>query len=252
MDAGEKYYKAITDLLMKIHQEEKENIAEAVQLIGEVITKDKLLHVLGTGAHSSMGAQEMFWRAGGLVPVSPILDPGFSLSYGATRCRLIQRLPNYAKSVLTYYKIEPEDVIIIVNAYGISTSTIDAAIESKKMGAKVIAVTSPEFSKVVPPDHPARHSSKKNLFELEEVDVVVDCHMPPGDAIVEIEDFPQKVAPVSTILNIFVLNTIVARTVEHLVRKGITPSVWMSINMPGGDEANKRYIDKYFERIKHL
>ena len=70
--------------------------------------------------------------------------------------------------------------------------------------------------------------------------------------MVEIEGFSQKVAPVSTILNAFVLNSIVACTVENLVKKGITPPVWLSGNMPGGDEANKKYIEKYFERIKHL
>lgn len=58
--------------------------------------------------------------------------------------------------------------------------------------------------------------------------------MPPGDAVVEIEGFSQKVASVSTILNIFILNAITACTVELLVKKGIAPPVWMSINMAGG------------------
>lgn len=62
---------------------------------------------------------------------------------------------------MAYCKIDPDDVMIVVNAYGINANAIDAAIESKKMGVKVIAVTSPGFSKVVPSDHPARHPSKK-------------------------------------------------------------------------------------------
>ena len=251
MEAMRTYYERVTDLLKRV-EKEKENVAKAARLTSEAIEKDRLLHVFGTGGHSYIGAEEMFWRAGGLVPVNPIFDPGVSLSHGGTRSSMIERLPGYVKPVLEYYQVKKDDVMIIVNAYGINSATIDAAIESKRMGAKVIAITSPEFSKVVPLDHPARHPSKKSLFELEEVDVVLDCHMPPGDAVVEIEGFSQKVAPVSTILNAFLLNSIVACTVENLVKKGITPPVWMSGNMPGGDEANKKYIEKYFERIKHL
>ncbi len=251
MEAMRTYYERVTGLLERV-EKEKESVAKAARLTSEAIEKDRLLHVFGTGGHSYIGAEEMFWRAGGLVPVNPIFDPGVSLSHGGTRSSMIERLPGYVKPVLEYYQVKKDDVMIIVNAYGINSATIDAAVESKRMGAKVIAITSPEFSKVVPPDHPARHPSKKSLFELEEVDVVIDCHMPPGDAVVEIEGFSQKVAPVSTILNAFVLNSIVACTVENLVKKGITPPVWMSGNMPGGDEANKKYIEKYFERIKHL
>jgi len=251
MKAMRTYYEKVANLLKKV-EEEEENVAKAAKLVSEAIEMDRLIHVFGTGGHSYIAAEETFWRAGGLVPINPIFDPGVSLSHGGARSSMIERLPGYAKPILEYYQVKKDDVIIIVNAYGINSVTIDATIESKKIGAKVIAITSPEFSKVVPPDYPARHPSKKSLFELKEVDVVIDCHMPPGDAVVEIEGFSQKVAPVSTILNAFVLNSIVACTVENLVKKGLTPPVWMSANMPGGDEANKKYIEKYFERIKHL
>ena len=74
--------------------------------------------------------------------------------------------------------------------------------------------------------------------------------MPFGDAIVEIEGLPQKVAPVSTILVSFVLNALVAKTVEKLVKEGITPPIWMSANIPGGDEFNRKWLEKYRNRIK--
>lgn len=81
MEAMKRYYEIITNFLMRINEEEEESIAKAAQLVSEAIEKDKLVHAMVTGGHSSIGAQEMFWRAGGLAPVNPILDPGFSLSY---------------------------------------------------------------------------------------------------------------------------------------------------------------------------
>jgi uncharacterized phosphosugar-binding protein len=76
--------------------------------------------------------------------------------------------------------------------------------------------------------------------------------MPFGDAVVSIEGLQQKVAPVSTLVNCFTLNLLVIRTVEKLLEKGITPPIWTSANIPGGDQANKEYIKRYKSRIRLL
>jgi uncharacterized phosphosugar-binding protein len=143
-----------------------------------------------------------------------------------------------------------DGVLIIVNAYGINAMCIDVALEARRRGIPTIGVTSRAFAEKVPPDHPARHPSKKNLFEV--VDVHIDCHMPFGDAVVSIEGLQQKVAPVSTLVNCFTLNLLVIRTVEKLLEKGIKPPIWTSANIPGGDQANKEYIKRYKGRIRLL
>ena len=48
------------------------------------------------------------------------------------------------------------------------------------------------------------------------------------------------------------MNLIEIKTVEKLIQNEITPPVWMSANMPGGDEANKKWEEKYYSRVKHL
>jgi len=247
-DSIDKYYLAITSLLKRIYEEERVNIEKAADVLVKAIKEDRLIHVFGTGGHSAMGAEEMFYRAGGLVPINPILDPGIVLHFGGPRSTDIERLPGYCAKILHHYNLKEGDPIIIVTAYGINACTIDAALEAKKMGLTVIAVTSPEFSKNIPLDHPARHPTKKNLFEV--ADIVIDCKMPFGDAVVEIEGLQQKVAPVSTILNAFILNLLVAKTVEKLVKEGVAPPIWMSSNIPGGDEFNRKWLEKYRNRIK--
>ena len=243
------YRDTVVGLLQKIEKEEQGAIDRAADVMAQAIKEDKLIHVIGPGGHSNMGAYELFYRAGGLVPVNAILDPGTLISMGALRSTIIERTPGYGIAVLDAFYVD-EGVLIVVNAYGINAMCIDVALEARRRGVATIGVTSKAFAEKVPPDHPARHPSKKNLFEV--VDIYVDCHMPYGDAVVSIGELQQKVGPVSTLVNCFTLNLLVIKTVEKLVAQGITPPVWISANIPGGDEANRKYIENYRGRIRLL
>jgi uncharacterized phosphosugar-binding protein len=224
-------------------------IEKAAGLMAQTIIDDKLIHVIGTGGHSNMGAQEMLWRAGGLVPINAILDWGTALINGAKRSNVVERLHGYAKAVFDSYRIE-DGIVIIVNAYGINPFTIDSALEAVNRGIPTIGVTSTSFAENVPSGHPARHKSNKNLHEL--VDVFVNCHLPYGDAAVKFENLEQKVAPTATLANTFTVNLLVVETVKILLEKGFSPPLWVSANVPGGDLSNKKYEDLFGGRVKHL
>jgi uncharacterized phosphosugar-binding protein len=246
---AQQYYNAVEKIFKGVLEDEKDSIAAAAKLMSEAIKNENLVHVIGPGGHSNMGAYEMFWRAGGLVPINAILDPGTDLTHGAKRSNHIERLPGYIKAVFDSYRIS-DGVLIIVNAYGINSMTIDSALEAKKRGIPTIGVTSTSFATKVPKDHPARHPSGKNLHEI--VDVFVDCHMPYGDAIVQFEGLEQQVAPSSTLSNTFTVNLLLIETVKQLIEMGIDPPLWKSANLPGGDQSNAKYESKYGPMIKHL
>lgn len=250
MDVIAQYHTAVTEMLRKIADTQKDAIGRAARRCADAIAEERYLYVIGTGGHSYIASEEMFWRAGGLVPVYPILDPGLSLSQGAWRSNLIERTPGYIIPILKYHGVGKGDVLIVCNAYGINAATIDAAQEGKRLGATVIGVTSTEFAARTPGDHPSRHPSRQNLHEI--ADIFLDTWLPYGDAVVEIPGCPQKVAPSSSLGTAFVLNCLVATTVEELVRRGIEPPVWMSANLPGGDEANRKHFDKHLRRVKFL
>jgi uncharacterized phosphosugar-binding protein len=243
----EEYFEKIVEILRAIKEQEQPSLMAAAKLVAQAIEADRLVHVFGTGGHSVMGAMEVFYRAGGLVPINPLFPPGISVidSHPNT-----ERIEGYAKYVLDYYGVGNSDVLIICNVNGINAVTIESALEGKRRGAKLIGITSPAFSRAVPPGIPARHSSNKNLYEL--VDIVVDVHVPPGDAILTIPGVGPKVAASSTFAICFALNSICALAVKLLADRGITPPVWVSANMPGGDEINKAYRDRYMPRIRHL
>ena len=244
------YFNNVVDIFKKIKKQSENSIDKAATLMSEVILDGKLVHIIGPGGHSNMAAMELLWRAGGLAPINAILDPGIALVHGAKHSNIIERTPGYAKSVLDSYDIKKGEVMIIANAYGINSMTIDSALEAKARGLKTIGVTSTSFAEHVPKGHPARHPSGKNLYEI--VDVFVDNYLPLGDAIVKFDNFEQKIAPTSTLCNTFTLNLMVIKTVEKILKKGGIPPVWASANMPGGDKVNKKLEEKYSHRIKHL
>lgn len=244
------YAKYVQDVVEQIDGE-AEAIGRAAELVADAIERDELVHVIGPGGHSNMAVEEVLWRAGGLAPINAILDPGTNVIHGAKRSNIIERCPGYGIRVLDAYGINrPGEVLIIVNAYGINSMTIDVAVEAKKRGLKTIAITSDSFAKIVPQGAPSRHPSGKNLYE--NVDIYINNHLPVGDACISIEGMEQKMGPMSTFCNCFAIDCLMMKAAEKLIAKGITPPVWMSANMPGGDEANKALEEKYFLRVKHL
>lgn len=246
MDPTERYYDAIEGILREIKEKEIANIKEAADLVTERIVNDEVIWAFGTGGHSIMGAMELFARAGGLASISPIFPPGMANIESHPNT---ESLVGYAEKILDYYRVKKGDLLIEINVNGINTVTIDTALECKKRGIYLIAVTSAEFSRGAAPGIPNRHPSNKNLFEL--ADLVVDAHVPPGDAVVEIEGFDLKVASSSTVAICFILNSILAEVVENLVKKGITPEVFKSGNIAGSRERNRPLHEKYYWRIKH-
>ena len=252
MNAEAIFYKnTLTDLMDKILGE-METIQKASRIVGESIAREEPVHVIGPGGHSNMAVEEVLWRAGGLAPINAILDPGTNLIHGAKRSNIIERTQGYAIKVLDAYRVgrKPGEVIIIVNAYGVNSMFIDTALEAKKRKMITIGITSRSFADALPNDHPSRHPSGKNLYQ--EVDYFLNCHLPYGDAVVEIKNCPQKTGPTSTFCNVFTINLLMIETVKRLMEMGVRPPLWMSANLPGGDEANRSLEEKYIPLIKHL
>ncbi|MHA1589711.1 MAG: sugar isomerase domain-containing protein [Candidatus Njordarchaeales archaeon] len=241
----DKYFDGVISLLNKVRETQRDKILEAAKLVKEALKKDKLIHVYGTG-HSQVLAIEVFYRAGGFVPVNAILDLGSSVYGGAMKSTGVERLQGYAKILLDYYDIGQDDVLIVVSNSGRNALPIEMAMGARERGAKVIAITSIEFSS----KFPSRHPSGKRLYDV--ADIVIDNHVPPGDALLEVEGIKTKIAPVSTIVNSAILHSIMAEAAKMLVDEGIEPPIWLSANVPGGDEYNKKYLEKYKYRIKHL
>ena len=246
----ETYLEKAKAILDRLAGEEAESIARAGAAVADRVAEDRLVYVIGPGGHSQIGAEEVFSRAGGLAAIYALIDDGFYLGNGAGRSMRIERTPGYARALLGGLELDSGDLLIIVNAYGINSSTIDSAMYARELGMTTIGVTSIANQRGLPQGHPSRHPSGKDLCDL--VDIVVDTKMPLGDALLEIDGVPQAVGPVSTIVNAYAMNSIMLVAMEELVRRGVEPPVWKSSNSPGGDEANVAIIERYRNRVPNL
>jgi len=244
------YLEATIALMRKIEAEQQPNIVRAAELMAGAIQRDRLIHVYGGGGHTTLVMGEMFFRAGGLANINPLMETGLSVFNQALKYLELERCVNYGRSIVKYYRLEPDDVLIIFHNIGINPATIDAALEARDRGAQIIAVSSSKWQTEMPPDHFIRHPSGKNLFDL--ADVCIDDYNAVGDCVVRVPGFDSPIAPNSNIIDFFIAHRLEIETVKLCVARGIEPPVWRSANAPGGDEFNARYVAKYSPRVKCL
>lgn len=239
------YIQVIRTIIDQIENSQSEVMDQVSRVCAESVRAGHILYFFGTG-HSHMICEEPFYRAGGLVPVYPILEPSLMLHEGAYKSTLIERLDGLGKILLDHSSAGKGDVLFLISNSGRNGSVVDMALEAKKKGIVTVALTSLSHSRT----YVSRHKSGKRLFEV--TDYVIDNCGIPGDAAVEIPGFPQKVAPTSTIACVLIVNTIVSNVVNRLVSQGITPPVFMSSNTDEGDVFNRGVIEKYSSSIKIL
>lgn len=242
----------VCGVLKDITQTEAMSMDCGAKILSKAIYEDRRVHLLGTGAHSQIVVEDMLWRAGGLAAWNPILDPATSLLHGAKRSIAFERCPGYGGAVLDANRVGETagEVMVIINAYGIDPMSLDVALECKKRGVYTIGVTSPAYGQNIPLDSPLRHPGKQNLHDV--VDLFINSHVPFGDTVVELEGMAQMVGSYSTFCSCFVMNAILACTVQELIGLGVEPPVFMSANLPGGDVANARWEERYGARARYL
>jgi uncharacterized phosphosugar-binding protein len=238
------YAAKIKELLEIVQGSQFDKITEVAKLIAESIKNDGVFHLFGCG-HSHILVEEVFYRAGGIVPVNPIFETSTMLHEGAVKSSRIERMHGYAEHILNNYSTKEGEVIIIISNSGINGLPVEMAIEAKKKGLKVVAMTSSSYL-----NSASRHTSGKKLCEV--ADYVIDNMLPHGDALVEVPGTAIKMSPGSTVIGAFLINMLIARVVEELIEMQVEPPIFLSGNVEGGMEYNQRYIDKFQSRIKHL
>ncbi len=244
------YYASIIKNLELVNATQGENIQKAASLMADAIENDRLINVYGGGGHTTLCMGEMFFRAGGLSCINPVMETGLSVFNNALKYLELERTVNYGSAIMKYYDLQKDDLLIVFHNIGINPATIDAVMEAKKAGAKIIAVSSSYWQKDMPADHFIRHPNKTNLFDY--ADVCIDDFNPVGDAVVNVPGLETPIAPVSNIVDFYIAHLLEIECVKQCIDRGITPPVWSSANTPGGDEKNAAYLKKYRPRVKML
>ena len=240
------YFEVVIQLLQEVRETQREAIERAALVIADAIQTDHLVYAFGA-THAGILAQELFYRAGGLVPVNPILPPGLTTDVRpSTLTSRLERMPGFGAQILAELPIEAGDVLIAHSVSGRNAAVVEIAQGARERGAFVIALTSLEYSRAVQPRQPGM----PRLFEA--ADLVLDNRATVGDAAIALPGLPQKVGPTSTVIGAAILNTIVVRVAELLLQRTGDPPVFMSANLDGGDEHNKRWLEHYGNRLTYL
>lgn len=230
------YLVDVHHLLDEMSAKNETTLPQVAGVIAESLAKSDVLHVFGSG-HSSLLAQEVFYRAGGLAPVNAMLDVNLTV-FGTSRPTWVERLEGYADSIFASYDVRPGEILLIISNSGINPVPIDMAIGAKERGMIPVAIGSAH----VYADAESRHSSGQSLFDVS--DFVLDTCVPYGDAVAEIGDV--RTGAVSTLLGSALLNML---TIEIVQMMDSNAPVFVSQNIPGGDEANAALIEQYRGRI---
>lgn len=245
MEKHTEYLKNLCALMCEITEKQADNIEKCACAFADALENGRNIFLFGTG-HSHMLAEELFYRAGGLVNIHPVLETALMLHESASKSTEIERLEGYAQILFDSYGMRAGDVIVIISNSGRNGVCVDMACLAKEKGLTVIALTSLAHSGSMS----SRHKSGKKLYEL--ADIVLDNMGCPGDAAVYFEEIGRNACPTSTSAGAAILNAAVAGCIEKMLADGCTPEVFSSSNVDGGDAVNQVFIDKYRGSIRSL
>lgn len=239
------YIANIQNLINRVLETQLDNIDAAGAILAETIENNGFVYTFGTG-HSHMMAEELFYRAGGLARVYPILEDALMLHNGAIKSTDMERLGAYAELILSRYDCSEKDCLIIASNSGRNAVIVEMVEAAHQRGMKVIGLTNLTHSEA----QESRHVSGMKLYQL--ADVVLDNQGCLGDASVYIPEINRNVAATSTSLGAMLLHAVVLAAIECMLEKGHTPEVFSSSNLDEGDEINHAILEKYKSVVKPL
>jgi uncharacterized phosphosugar-binding protein len=250
-DVSTQYLRAARAALDAIEADELPAIGNAADRFASAILADRLVHVFGTG-HSRMAVEEMFPRYGSFAGFHPIVE--LSMTYhnpvvganGQRQAMFLENVQGFGPVLWRNFATSPDDCLLAISTSGCNAVTVDVAIEAKRLGMFVVALTSLPHASV----SGAKHMSGRKLHEV--ADLVIDQHAPAGDSAVWIDGLETPVSPISSVSGCVVINLLKAEVARRLVQAGKPPHVLTAACNVGAERAADLFeatYDEYRRRV---
>ncbi len=240
---ADQYIDIVQTTIKNAWNEQRDTIHHIASAIPIALQSKHSVYIFGC-SHAGILAEEVFYRTGGMAVINPIFFPGFMLNTRpVTMTSKLERVDGLGKILIEENHLKSGDVLLIHSVSGRNNVPVEMAMEAKKIGVTVIAITNVAYSSAVA----SRHPSGKRLFEV--CDYVVDNKGTVGDAAVQITGLAERIGPTSTACGAAILNGIIIETVEQMLQKGTVPPVFMSANLDGGDAHNQKIFEEYGDQI---
>ena len=159
------YPKAILAMLEETFAAEGESIEKTVAALCAAITEKRAIYIFGA-SHAGILAEEMYYRAGGLMLINPIFGSEIMLNRApVTVTSRMEQLEGYGAVLAEGVDFHAGDVLIVHSVSGRNAVAIDLVLAARAKGVQIIALTNLRYSQSVT----SRHSSGKRLFELADI-----------------------------------------------------------------------------------
>ncbi|TCO43862.1 putative phosphosugar-binding protein [Kribbella antiqua] len=245
--SAQSYVHALTPVMAAVTEQIDGPIQQAADLMTEALRADGVIQAFGSG-HSEALAMEIAGRAGGLIATNRIALRDLVLLGGEPlellRGGELERDPSIARRLYDLAEPHPTDLFVIASNSGVNGSIVEFATVVKEKGHPLIAITSLQHTGGMD----SRHPSGKKLIDF--ADVVLDNHAPYGDSVLDLPAGGGKVCAVSSITAALIAQMLVAEVLRRLTDAGETPPVYLSANIPGGDDHNHALEAQYAGRIR--
>ena len=244
MSLARNYFETVRNQIELIGESQMKGIEQAGDLFAKVLSGGQWIYLFGTG-HSHMIAEELFYRAGGLARIRPILYSPLMLHESATESTMVERDPAVVDELLKSYPLAKGDVLLIASNSGRNPVPVELAIRARELGVSVVGLINRQHTDAFE----SRHASGKKLADL--ADVVIDNCGVVGDACVPLPREGLSTGAASTVTGALIIQMIACHGIESAMAKGWKPEVYCSSNAGRADH-NDELIERYRSTVKHL
>ncbi len=229
------YRENVENIIERISAEE-DQLNAAAAIIAEAYLAGKTIYVFGC-THSAILAEDVFYRAGAPAFWRPLWGPGMSIATTpGLLTSAIEHSEEIGNEIVKCSQMKAGDVLVVASTSGKNGAPVAVADAALKRGVKLICITSSAYR-----EQKGNHSAIPNLRALEKEALIIDNHVPCGDASIKVGAI--DMGPVSTIAGSFIMHTISALAIEKITASGATPPVFLSSNAPGGLAHNQKLME---------
>ncbi|MER8005976.1 MULTISPECIES: SIS domain-containing protein [unclassified Streptomyces] len=241
---ADQFLDAAIELLRRVRDEQSQSITAAGTLLADTVADGGRLFAFGAG-HSSLPAQDVVYRAGGLALMNLLVVPGVVGVdvMPATLGSALERVDGLASAVLDTSPLRAGDALVIISLSGRNALPVEMAMNARALGVKVIGITSVAYATQTR----SRHAS--GTYLKDHCDIVLDSKIAIGDATLALDTVPAPFAPASTVVTSAIMQAVMATAAGSLADRGIEPPLLRSGNVDGGHEWNARVMKEYGDRI---
>jgi uncharacterized phosphosugar-binding protein len=240
-----RYLDAVRSIADHLESTQLPAIEQASQLVIESMTRGGAVYCSEIGHGNQL---DFMNGAGGLAAVQPfsftvkIEAPAAECVADRPRAEPVETDIESVRFAVRNSSLRSGDVMLVSSVSGRGRAPIELAMACRQIGVRVIGFTSMRYASQVESTHP----SGKKLCEV--VDVPIDIGAPFGDAAVEIPGYDFKLLPVSGVGMICAGWMIWGRVMELMAKSGNPPTVFMSVNRPGGQDHHQASLKQFNQR----